>query len=1021
MPGPKGYFETVSVSDEPAPPGAHDVITYTTLTTDVSVVGRANDYSVKVGTMEQVPIAGDETTWRPEAAVDAVAVTVAAGSPTGAGAGANITITAGTSSGSNGGGNASFLASSASGGNNTGGSVTIYSGAGAGTQAGGAIFIISGQGGATGLGGALNLAAGTGGGAGGAGGGSITLDGGSGGAAGNGGTVTISGGIPTAGNGGTVTIGASAGIGTNKSGGGLNLNAGASTGNQDGGLVAINGGAGGTGGTGNGGAVAVTGGLSATGATGNGGAVTIAGGAATSTDGSGGAVTISGGVGTGTGLRGTINFTGSLTLNTNEVTLNSNQNNYTGADGYGVLKINATGNFDLTGLANPVSGRQIIIYNTGASTVTLKHDATSTAANRFYLPGATDLAIAQYSGVIVEYAPTITRWVVVGMSVSSSGGSAGLANVAYVSKAGNDATAALNNEAKPYLTIAAAITAAAADIAGGAGPYTIQLGTGTWTENLTWAEQLSLRGLGNRVSIVSGTLTLTAGATAVANELNFSDVRITGDVALNFNAKTAGTSAVYCNACYFGDSFSMNKRSGGTDELRMDASTVVDRLTSTEVAAVRLFDSAIDDLRIAQSGGSERSTVVGCCGSILVLSGSAGTVSMTACQYRDGSLSIAVAALETSGCDFKGSSVTYSAGTWRDSGSLLPSTDAGLISTKSSSSVGGAVSIVGGTSSATGGAITVTGGAGTGANNGGAITITGGSSPTNTGGALTLSSGGATGNGGAAGNTTINTGAAAGTNGDGGRITIKPGDCTRTVATNSVTITGGESTGNTTGGAVTIAGGRGGSGGGAGGAVSFTGGAALSGNNAGGASSVTGGAAVGSGTGGAASLTGGAGGSSNGAGGPVTIAGGAAGATNANGGSLTLRGGALAGTGANGAVIVGDSNTSGVQFGTASPAQLTGNVTDYTGTNDCMYARLTSDASRTINTIAGQAAGRRLVLVNIGSQNIVLLNDDGATGTAAMRILTHTGANYTIAGKQCVELYYDGTSKRWRTLWGSGT
>ena len=248
------------------------------------------------------------------------------------------------------------------------------------------------------------------------------------------------------------------------------------------------------------------------------------------------------------------------------------------------------------------------------------------------------------------------------------GGSAGLANVAYVSKAGDDATAELDNEAKPYLTIAAAITAAAADIAGGAGPYTIQLGTGTWTENLTWAEQLSLRGLGNRVSIVSGTLTLTAGATAVANELNFSDVRITGDVALNFNAKTAGTSAVYCNACYFGDSFSMNKRSGGTDELRMDASTVVDRLTSTEVAAVRLFDSAIDDLRIAQSGGSERSTVVGCCGSILVLSGSAGTVSMTACQYRDGSLSIAVAALETSGCDFKGSSVTITAGTWIQNG-----------------------------------------------------------------------------------------------------------------------------------------------------------------------------------------------------------------------------------------------------------------------------------------------------------------------------------------------------------------
>lgn len=502
---------------------------------------------------------------------------------------------------------------SAGAGTGAGANLTVSGGAGAAGNNGGAAALQGGAGDGVGSGGAASV---TGGAAGATGdGGTASVRGAAGGAtSGDGGASTLGGGDATTdGNGGSTSIVSGAGVGTNRSGGPITVQPGSSTGTAD-----------------------------------------------------GPAINLRTGVSAGTGQRGLLNHVGSCTFNTNEVTLNSNQDDYTGANGYGVLKINATGNFDLTGLANPVSGRQVLLYNTGASTITLKHDVTSAAANRFYLPGAADLAIGQYRGVLLEYAPTVARWIVVGMSAAS--GTAGLANVAYVSKAGDDATAELNNEAKPYLTIAAAITAAAADIALGAGPYTIQLGTGTWTENLTWAEQLSLRGLGNRVSIVSGTLTLTAGATAVANELNFSDVRITGDVALNFNAKTAGTSAVYCNACYFGDSFSMNKRSGGTDELRMDASTVVDRLTSTEVAAVRLFDSAIDDLRIAQSGGSERSTVVGCCGSILVLSGSAGTVSMTACQYRDGSLSIAVAALETSGCDFKGSSVTITAGTWIQNG-----------------------------------------------------------------------------------------------------------------------------------------------------------------------------------------------------------------------------------------------------------------------------------------------------------------------------------------------------------------
>lgn len=240
-------------------------------------------------------------------------------------------------------------------------------------------------------------------------------------------------------------------------------------------------------------------------------------------------------------------------------------------------------------------------------------------------------------------------------------GFTGITSFVYVSPSGNDTTGARNSLALPCLTIAQALTLSSAG-------DTIFLAPGTYTETLTWLEGRSLQGSGRLASIIAGTLTLTAGATATDNNLTFASVRVTGDVALNFNAKTAGTSKVYATDCYFGDSFTMTKRSGGGDELRMDGCTVVDRLTSTEVATVRLFNCYADDLRIAQSGGSEVAHVVGCVGSIVVVSGEAGKVFMSGCQYRDGSLNIRPALWETTGCDFLGSSISVGTGTWYEYG-----------------------------------------------------------------------------------------------------------------------------------------------------------------------------------------------------------------------------------------------------------------------------------------------------------------------------------------------------------------
>lgn len=413
--------------------------------------------------------------------------------------------------------------------------------------------------------------------------------------------------------------------------------------------------------------VTITGGASGAGATGNGGAVRLSGGAAASTDGNGGAVNLQGGAGAGPGLRGLINFTGSFTLNTNEVTLNSNQDDYTGGDGYGVLKINATGNFNLTGLANPTSGRQLLIYNTGSSTCTLKHDTTSVAANRFYLPGAADLALAQYTGVLLEYAPTVARWVVVGMSVSS--GAAGLANVAYVSKGGSDATAALGSLSKPYLTIAAAITAAAA-----AGtPYTIQLGPGTWTENLTWAEQLSLRGMGPLVSIVSGTLTLTAGATGTANSLAFEGVQITGASALNFAAKTAGDVSVQFNNCLLGSSWTLSRAAAGAYACAVYDTRETGGTFTVNFDNVIVQASELATFSFTASAGSEQVRFSGVRVPTVTLAGAGSTFRLTGCTissaftYSDGF----GGTLVTSGCIFTSASITYTSGTWTQNGCVF--------------------------------------------------------------------------------------------------------------------------------------------------------------------------------------------------------------------------------------------------------------------------------------------------------------------------------------------------------------
>jgi len=70
--------------------------------------------------------------------------------------------------------------------------------------------------------------------------------------------------------------------------------------------------------------------------------------------------------------------------------------------------------YNLTGIVAQTSGTEIILWNGGAFTITLKHETTSTASNRFLGPGAADFALTQYKAVTIRYDGTSSRWIIVG-------------------------------------------------------------------------------------------------------------------------------------------------------------------------------------------------------------------------------------------------------------------------------------------------------------------------------------------------------------------------------------------------------------------------------------------------------------------------------------------------------------------------------------------------------------------------------------------------------------------------------
>ena len=91
--------------------------------------------------------------------------------------------------------------------------------------------------------------------------------------------------------------------------------------------------------------------------------------------------------------------------------LSADQNDWALSASNSNFLISASTAVNVTGIAGGVSGRVIVLVNSGSGVITLKNENTgSTAANRIHLAGASDVLIAGDGTVTLLYDGTASRW-----------------------------------------------------------------------------------------------------------------------------------------------------------------------------------------------------------------------------------------------------------------------------------------------------------------------------------------------------------------------------------------------------------------------------------------------------------------------------------------------------------------------------------------------------------------------------------------------------------------------------------
>lgn len=79
-----------------------------------------------------------------------------------------------------------------------------------------------------------------------------------------------------------------------------------------------------------------------------------------------------------------------------------------------VIRLSTDAARDLTGIAAQPASTRLLLCNVGGFNCVLKHDVTSTAANRFYGPGSADFTLTPNKSVEIWYDATSSRWRIIG-------------------------------------------------------------------------------------------------------------------------------------------------------------------------------------------------------------------------------------------------------------------------------------------------------------------------------------------------------------------------------------------------------------------------------------------------------------------------------------------------------------------------------------------------------------------------------------------------------------------------------
>jgi hypothetical protein len=108
-------------------------------------------------------------------------------------------------------------------------------------------------------------------------------------------------------------------------------------------------------------------------------------------------------------------------------------------------------------------------------------------------------------------------------------------------------------------------------------------------------------------------------------------------------------------------------------------------------------------------------------------------------------------------------------------------------------------------------------------------------------------------------------------------------------------------------------------------------------------------------------------------------------------------------------------------FTPVRPAQITSDQANYNVGRAGNFLYLNTNATRTITGFTfdnAQTDGQWFVVVNNGSQNIIIGHEFGST--AANRVTSNTGADFTLAPNDNAFFVYDGTAQRWKgSKWAS--